>query len=68
MTTTHYDFNRTAANEADAPKKDPLPSSLRLTYEERVQLEAEADGKPLGAYIRERLLGDDVAPAHKARQ
>jgi hypothetical protein len=62
MTTSRHDFNKIAAPEADAPKKYPPPFSLRLTYEERARLEAEADGKPVGAYIRERLLGDDVAP------
>jgi hypothetical protein len=62
MTTSRHNFNKIAAPEADTSKKCPPPFSLRLTYEERARLEAEADGKPLGAYIRERLLGDDVAP------
>jgi hypothetical protein len=62
MTSSRHDFNKIAAPEADTPKKYPPPFSLRLTYEERARLEAEADGKPLGAYIRERLLGDDAAP------
>jgi hypothetical protein len=62
MTSSRHNFNKIAAPEADTPKKYPPPFSLRLTYEERTRLEAEADGKPLGAYIRERLLGDDAAP------
>ena len=62
MTTSRHDFNKIAPDQADTPKKYPPPFSLRLTYEERARLEAEADGKLLGAYIRERLLGDDVAP------
>lgn len=62
MTSSRHDFNKIAAPEADSPKKYPPPFSLRLTYEERARLEAEADGKPLGSYIRERLLGDDAAP------
>lgn len=65
MTHSRHDFNEIAAAEADAPKKYPPPFSLRLTQEERARLEAEANGKPLGAYIRERLLGDDVAPRKK---
>ncbi|HEX6957894.1 MAG TPA: hypothetical protein VF194_07910 [Ferrovibrio sp.] len=38
------------------------PFSLRLTAAERARLESEAAGKTLGAYIRERLLGEDAAP------
>ncbi|MDE1466920.1 plasmid mobilization protein [Aurantiacibacter sp. D1-12] len=36
---------------------DP-PFSLRLSFEERARLEEQAEGMPLGAYIRERLLND----------
>lgn len=60
--TSRYDFNAVAAEEAVEPKKYPPPFSLRLTLEERARLEAEAGDLPLGAYIRERLLGDDTAP------
>ncbi|MCR9122963.1 MAG: hypothetical protein NXH91_11900 [Phyllobacteriaceae bacterium] len=66
MTHSRLDFNEIAASEAETPKKYPPPFSLRLTHEERAQLEAEANGKPLGAYIRERLLGDDAAPRKRA--
>ena len=62
MTSSHHDFNSLAADKEQKPKTYPPPFSLRLTYEERAQLEAEAGDKPLGAYIRERLLGDDAAP------
>lgn len=52
-----------------APKAKPLhPFSLRLTVEERERLEAEAKGKPLGVYIRERLLGDGTAPRKLRRK
>lgn len=44
------------------------PFSLRLTAEERERLEAEAKGKPLGVYIRERLLGDGTAPRKLRRK
>lgn len=44
------------------------PFSLRLTLEERERLEAEAKGKPLGVYIRERLLGDGTAPRKLRRK
>ena len=42
---------------------DP-PFSLRLSFAERARLEREADGTPLGAYIRERLL---AAPPRRSR-
>lgn len=42
-------------------KKAPPPFSLRLTFEERAALDRMAGGKPLGAYIRDRLLGERVA-------
>jgi hypothetical protein len=60
--TSRHDFNAVAVEEVVEPKKYPPPFSLRLTLEERAHLEAEAGDLPLGAYIRERLLGDDVAP------
>lgn len=60
--TSRHDFNAVASEEAVETKKYPPPFSLRLTLEERARLEAEAGDLPLGAYIRERLLGDAVAP------
>jgi len=60
--TSRHDFNAVAAEEVVEPKKYPPPFSLRLTLEERARLEDEAGDLPLGAYIRERLLGDDTAP------
>ena len=62
MTSSRRDFNNLAPDEAEKEKKYPPPFSLRLTYEERARLEAEAGDQPLGAYIRERLLGEDAAP------
>jgi len=44
-----------------APKK-PAPFSLRLSFDERARLEQDAAGMALGAYIRDRLFGEDVAP------
>lgn len=49
-------------------RKDSAPFSLRLTKEERSRLETEAKGKPLGAYIREKLLGDGVSPRRIRRK
>lgn len=38
------------------------PFSLRLTKEERLELDRRAAGMSLGAYIRERLFGPEVEP------
>lgn len=62
MKHSHHDFNEIAAPEAGTPRKYPPPFSLRLTHEERARLDELAGDKPLGAYIRERLLGGDAAP------
>ena len=43
-----------------ATKKHPPPFSLRLTFEERAQLEKAANGAPLGAYIKAVLFGQDL--------
>lgn len=45
----------------------PPPYSLRLTFEERKQLRQQAGGKPLSAYIRERLF-ETPSPRRKYRQ
>ena len=43
-------------------KKKPAPFSLRLTREERNQLECAAAGMPLGAFIKSRLFEDELKP------
>ena len=53
------DFNNLATQEA---KKGHAPFSLRLSFDERGILEHDAAGMALGAYIRERLFGEDVTP------
>ncbi|WP_366555329.1 hypothetical protein [Aquibaculum sediminis] len=40
----------------------PVPFSLRLSFEERAQLEKEAAGVPVGAYIRQRLFHGKEMP------
>lgn len=47
-------------------KKSPF--SLRLSDTERIRLNAEAGSKPLGEYIRSRLLGAEASPRRKSRQ
>ena len=51
---------------ADKPKKQIAPFSLRLTFEERAQLEKDAAGMSLSAYIRTRLF-DSEAPKRRTR-
>ena len=58
MPTSGNDFNAVAA----AKPRALVPFSLRLTFEERARLEREALGMSLGAYIRLRLFGENVAP------
>ena len=57
-------FNAIAAPEGEEPRYPP-PFSIRFTFEERKRLEAERGHRPLAAYIRERLFGDDAAPRRK---
>lgn len=47
---------------ADRNKKETKPFSLRLTFEERVELEKSAAGMPVGEYIRTRLFDGSEAP------
>ena len=44
------------------PKKSPPPFSLRVTAEERAELERRAGSKPLGQFIREQCLGKAARP------
>ena len=61
MTNLRHEFNEIAA-KTEGKAKYPAPFSLRLTHEERARLLADAGRKPMGAYIRERLFGDEAAP------
>ena len=53
------DFNDLANKKVESK---PAPFSLRLSFDERGILEHDAAGQALGAYIRERLFGEDVTP------
>lgn len=44
------------------PKQKTPPFSLRFSADERERLDREAGGLPLGAYIRERLFGEEASP------
>lgn len=54
------DFNAAGFNAAGGKAAKPKPFSLRLTFEERARLNALAGDRPLGSFIRDRLLGDEV--------
>lgn len=69
MANSDHNFNNIEKSDGDAaaPKdasqhKYPPPFSLRLTFEERAKLEKLAAGMSLGAYIRDRLFGEDASP------
>ena len=47
---------------AQPKTKGPAPFSLRMTAEERLDLERRAGRQPLGAYIRERLFERQTTP------
>ena len=49
-------------------KKTPPPFSLRLTTEERAELERRAGTKPLGQFIREQCLGKAAQPRSAKRR
>lgn len=54
-------------NQSVRPDKRPAPFSIRLSAEERAALERKAGQRPLGSYIRTKLLGDDVTPRKPSR-
>ncbi len=64
------DSFQAASNIVSKPggKKSAAPFSLRLTEEERAALDRQAGSKPLGAYIRERLLTGQVRKRRASRK
>ena len=57
-----HSFNKSARSD-----KRPTPFSIRLSAAERTALERKAGQRPLGSYIRAKLLGDDVTPRKALR-
>ncbi|SFN98822.1 hypothetical protein [Nitrosospira briensis] len=57
---------------ASFPKKSKRrstpPFSLRLTVEERKRLDELAGNRPLGSYIRDRLLGEQTEKRRKVKK
>ncbi len=62
MSTLDRRFNKLAK---DQRPKYPPPVSLRLTFDERANLDLLRGSMALGLYIREQVLGDDAAPRKK---
>ena len=56
MSLSKFDFPDASA-DATPPRKRPAPFSIRLSAEKRNKLESEAGSRPLGEYIRDKLLG-----------
>lgn len=48
-------------------RRGPPPFSIRLTETEKLRLKTLAGSKPVGAYIRERLLAEDISPRKTRR-
>lgn len=63
-----HSFQQSSGSVTNTQAKKPTPFSLRLSTAERIQLEQLADGKPLGAYIRDRLLGDKAQKRQTLRK
>lgn len=64
-------FDKACAPDSDIrPKKkaDTKPFSLRLSTDERAYLEGLAGRRPLGTYIRERLLGRRAEKRRRERK
>jgi hypothetical protein len=62
-------FNTAAAPSPRKSKRRYTPPfSLRFTIEERKRLDEMAGNRPLGSYIRDRLLGEQAEKRRKTRK
>jgi hypothetical protein len=50
---------------AEEDKHFSVPFSLRLSFEERAQIERDAAGLPLGRYIRDKVLDGRAQPRRR---
>ena len=63
------DLNTASGIEAArASARRPAPFSIRLSADERAYLQERAGSQPLGAYIRDVLLGENALPRRKSRR
>lgn len=63
MTRVSFNHASGASNKTSRPK----PFSIRLTDDERALLRRKAGNKPLGTYIRDRLLGAQATKRSSVR-
>ncbi len=56
-----------ASSAASGKQQRPAPFSIRLSAEERAALERKAGSRPLGAYIRSKLLDGEESRRKPAR-
>jgi hypothetical protein len=61
-------FNDASLAKSNRVSSKPVPFSLRLSKEERDYLNELSGAKPLGAYIREKLLSDKVQKRRSVRK
>ncbi|MCB1468133.1 MAG: hypothetical protein KDK08_13545 [Rhizobiaceae bacterium] len=64
MSISERDFNAAAAAKPKKKKRE-APFSLRFSFEQMAQLQAAANGVPLGAYIKAKLFDE---PLEKVRR
>ena len=60
-------FQTTSGAQDVETKKRPSPFCVRLTPDERAYLKQLAGNRPLGAYIREQLLGERAEKRQELR-
>ena len=64
----NHSSSRKAFECAAEPSKRPSPFSLRLSFEERAELERLADGAPLGAYIKSKIFVNGTGARSRVKQ
>lgn len=62
-----HNFHEVAAEPLKRRRRSLPPFSLRLSPEEKARLKAQAGGRPLGVYIRDRLLGEHAEKRRERR-
>ena len=66
---TNATFTQAAKDTTKRKKRSrPAPFPVRFSADERAYLERRAGNRPLGSYIRSKLLGDAEAPRNPARK
>lgn len=66
---TNSTFTQAAKDTTKRKKRSrPAPFPVRFSADERAYLERKAGDRPLGSYIRSKLLGDAEVPRTPARK